>query len=169
MLFGLPMALWSTLGSAVMGFITKTWAQTAQDRAAERKHERDTWAAVARHNKESTEQEVALLKARTEFHKATNDPHTSMTRRGLAIMAMAIFASVPFLVLFGGIGWFEFVTTTVKNSGFLFFGGSESAVTNVITGHGVPLAWLGTLDVIIGAVVGFYFGTNAAKRENPFK
>lgn len=171
MLFGIPTALISGAFSAILGFLTKSSSIRAETLAAERKYNMDALVAVSKVNKMAVQDEIALIEANTKHHRAVakNDPHASMTRRILAYgMMIGLVFVLPAAVIYGDLQWFQINEFTQSSSGFFGIGGYSRQVFETVVVNGLPLAWLGAMTEVFAAIIGYYFGTSAAKYKNPY-
>ena len=173
MIFGLPLSLLTTLGGGLMGFISKMFAMRMELQASKDKHALDTLAATQKVTNEQVENEIKLLEARGRFERtlAKADPHFSMTRRIVSYLVIVIAGLViPGAVVFGDVSWFHLHEFTKESAGFLgIFGATSTEVVEVIATKGLPLIFASEFLAFAGSVVGFYFGTSAAKIANPYK
>ena len=172
MFLGLPFAAWGSIFGALTGWLTKSHAMKLELQAAERKHTLDAMSAVATANTSMRKDEVALLKAKTDYEREMMkvDPHRSVTRRVLAYGVMiAVLFLIPALVVFGEpFAWFEIIESTRSSSGFFGIGAYTKQVFDVVTAVGLPLVWLDGALIALSTTISFYMGGSAAKFTNPY-
>ena len=172
MLFGLPLALWSSIGGGLMGFITKLFTMRMEVQAGKDKHTLDVLSSHQKLNDAQVKNEIALLEARAKFEERVSlvDPHRSQTRRMLTyVITLVAGFMIPAVVVFGDVSWFFVHEWTQSTSGFFGFGGKTTEIAEVVVTKGLPLIWASEFLAFVGFIVSFYVGGSAANMTNPYK
>ena len=171
MIFGIPTTLWSSMFGAVTGFVFKLISQKQELNASRDMHNAEMLVKVATANTSAVKDEAKLLEAKAEYEGKLSavDPHRSMARRVLAFGIMfGLLFFLPAYILFGDIQWFLLWEHTVSSNGFFGLGAYSKEVVEVITAHGLPIAWLTAMLDVFAGIISFYFGGSLAKFRNPY-
>ena len=166
MIFGIPTSIFAGLGSFLMSFLGKTFTNAQADKAAQAERSMKLAEHAIEANRSDTRNEIRLIEANTDAQErlAKADPQMSVTRRVLVYISLFIFGSILYLGTIFNLSFFEVITQTITNNGFFGIGASSKEVTEIITATGIPMSIIGTLDVLVTSIAGYYFGNSIAKR-----
>lgn len=157
MIFGLPLQVFTGLGTFLMSYMASKSKSTAEMLAAERKYSMELLAAQSDHQSKVIAAHNQVLKA---------DPYFAWTRRVLAIGGGLGILAMIFLVAFADIPWI-FVYDEVP---FQLFGINFGIVLKqFVTKVGVPVLFGEAMLHIVVMVFSYYFGNSAGKVKNPYK
>ena len=156
MLFGIPLAVFSSLGSFLMSFL----AARAKSRAEieEAKHKRTLELFAASNAAAASFMEGEQIKQQ--------DPYFSFTRRTLAL---GITFGTMFCLFAIPLFWPEVMWVyeqTVMNPGF--FGIGASVTTEFVSVAGIPVSYGEAFIHFVGMVIAFYFGNRLGNVRNPY-
>lgn len=158
MLFGLPLQIFSGLGTFLMSYMAARNKSKMEMESAERKHMMEL---LAMNNKNAT----ALIKAQNEVLK--NDPYFAWTRRTLAIGGgLGILVAILFVIPFLDIPWIY----TYDEVPFQIFGINFGIVLKRFVAEvGIPVLFGEAALHIAAMIFAFYFGNSMGKVKNPYR
>ena len=156
MLFGIPLQVFSALGSFLMSFLASRAKTMAEIEEAKHKRTLELFAA---------QNEAAVQFMKSEKVKQ-QDPYFSFTRRILALgvtfgTMVAVFL-VP--VLFPHVEWIYEIQT--RTAGFFGFGARD--ITELVTVGGIPILFGEVFTHICAIIASFYFGNRLGSVRNPY-
>ena len=156
MLFGIPLAVFSSLGSFLMSFLAARVKSRAE--IEEAKHKRTLELFAASNAAAASFMEGEKIKQ--------EDPYFSFTRRTLALGVTfgTMFCLFAIPLLWPEIQWIYEVT--VNNPGF--FGLGATSATEFVQVAGIPISYGQAFIHFVGMVIAFYFGNRLGTVKNPY-
>ena len=156
MLFGIPLAVFSSLGSFFMSFLAARLKSRMEIEEAKHKRTLELFAA---------QNEAAVAFMQGEEIKQ-QDPYFSFTRRTLALGVTfgTMFCLFALPLFWPELQWIY--ETTVRNQGF--FGLGASTTTEFTQISGIPVSFGEAFLHFVGMVIAFYFGNKLGKVRNPY-
>ena len=156
MLFGIPLAIFSSLGSFLMSFLAARVKSRMEIEEAKHKRTLELFAA----NNAATAAFMEGEKVKQE------DPQFSFTRRTLALGVTfgTMFCLFALPIFWPELEWIYQVT--VNNPGF--FGLGATTTVEFITVAGIPVSYGEAFIHFVGMVIAFYFGNRLGTVKNPY-
>ena len=156
MLFGIPLAVFSSLGSFLMSFLAARFKSRMEIEEAKHKRTLELFAA---------QNEAAATFMQGEEIKQ-QDAYFSFTRRTLALGVTfgTMFCLFALPLFWPEVMWIY--ETTVNNPGF--FGIGASVTTEFVTVAGIPISFGEAFLHFVGMVIAFYFGNRLGTVRNPY-
>ena len=156
MLFGIPLAVFSALGSFLMSFLAARFKSRMEIEEAKHKRTLELFAA----QNAATASFMEAEKVRQE------DPYFSFTRRTLAlgITFGTMFCLFAIPLFWPEVKWIY--ETQVQGFSFLGFGLGSS--TQFVQVAGIPVTYGEAFIHFVGMVVAFYFGNRLGSVKNPY-
>ena len=156
MLFGIPTAVFSALGSFLMSFLASRAKAKAEIEEAKHKRTLELFAA----------QNEAAVQFMQGEEQRQQDPYFSFTRRTLALgltfgTMVAVFL-IP--VLFPEVPWIYEIQRSTK--GFLGIGARNW--TDLVQVFGIPMVFGEVFTHFVGVITAFYFGNRLGNTRNPY-
>ena len=156
MLFGIPLAIFSSLGSFLMSFLAARAKSRSEIEEAKHKRTLELFAA-----------QNAATAAFIEGEQVKQaDPYFSFTRRTLALGLTfgTMFCLFALPLFWPEVKWIY--ETTVNNPGF--FGLGATSKTEFVTVAGIPVSYGEAFIHFVGMVIAFYFGNRLGTVKNPY-
>ena len=156
MLFGIPLAVFSALGSFLMSFLAARFKSRMEIEEAKHKRTLELFAA----QNAATASFMEAEKVRQE------DPYFSFTRRTLAlgITFGTMFCLFAIPLFWPEVQWIY--QTTERTFGI--FGIGAGTYTKFVTVAGIPVPYGEAFIHFVGMVVAFYFGNRLGSVKNPY-